>query len=82
MDFTRGFARDDCAKAGLKKQGWCDAAVNYEDEDFIWAFDFLPGEAGGMKPVKRQLIPSIFLPFSYLIERHVMISPWEASSER
>jgi len=61
-------------------QGMFDATVNYED--FIWAFDFLPGEAGGMNPVRRQLIPSIFLPFSYLIERQVMISPWEASSDR
>lgn len=35
---------------------------------FNCAFDFLPGAAGGIYPDKRQLIPSIFLPFSNLIE--------------
>ena len=50
--------------------------------DDFWAFDFLPGDAGGMNPVNLQLIPSIFLPFSNLIERHVMISPLDASSDK
>ena len=55
-------------------------AENYDD--YGWAFDFLPGDAGGINPDNRQLIPSIFLPFSNLIERHVIISPLEASSDR
>lgn len=33
-----------------------------------WDLDFLPGAAGGINPVKRQRMPSIFLPFSNLIE--------------
>jgi hypothetical protein len=77
---ARTFAHNFCKQVGLWMARGYDAAENYDDDD--WAFDFLPGDAGGINPVTRQLIPSIFLPFSNLIERHVMISPLEASSER
>jgi len=56
-----------------------DGAENYDS--FNWAFDFLPGAAGGIYPASRQRMPSIFLPFSNLIEWHVMISPLAASSD-
>jgi hypothetical protein len=46
------------------------------------AFGFLPGATGGMYPANLQRIPSIFLPFSNLIELHVMISPLAASSDK
>ena len=48
-------------------------AKNYDN--FSCTFDFLPGAALGICPDKRQLKPSILLPFSYLILWHVIISP-------
>lgn len=53
---------------------------NYDK--FNCDFDFLPGAAGGVYPANRHLIPSIFLPFSNLIEWQVIISPLEASSDK
>jgi len=46
------------------------------------AFDFLPGAAGGVNPDTRHLIPSIFLPFSNLIESHSITSPLAESSDK
>jgi hypothetical protein len=46
------------------------------------ALGFLPGAAGGIYPANRQRIPSIFLPFSNLIEWHDIISPLAASSDK
>ena len=37
-------------------------------DNFNCAFDFLPGEAGGIYPAKRHDIPSVFIPFTNLIE--------------
>lgn len=48
-------------------------AENYDN--FSCTFDFLPGAALGICPDKRQLKPSILLPFSNLILWHVIISP-------
>ena len=55
-------------------------AENYDK--FNCDFDFLPGAAGGEYPANRHLVPSIFLPFSNLIEWQVIMSPLEASSDR
>ena len=51
-------------------------------DNFNCAFDFLPGAAGGIYPAILHLIPSIFLPFSNLIEWHAIISPLAASSDK
>src|SRR5450759_1053135 len=55
-------------------------AENYDN--FYCAFGLLPGAAGGVYPDNRQRIPSIFFPFSNLIELHVIISPLAASSDK
>lgn len=47
--------------------------------DFKRAFGLLPG-AGCTYPTNLQRTPSIFLPFSNLVERHDMTSPLAASS--
>lgn len=57
-----------------------DGAESYDI--FSCTFDFLPGAAGGIYPVNRQLMPSIFLPFLNLIEWHTTISPLAASSDK
>lgn len=46
------------------------------------AFAFRPGAAGGMNPDTRHSIPSIFLPFSNLIESHNTTSCLAASSAK
>ncbi|OIQ85379.1 hypothetical protein GALL_327730 [mine drainage metagenome] len=40
----------------------------YSYDNFNWTFDFLPGAARGTNPEIRQRIPSIFFPFSNLVD--------------